>query len=441
MRIIIHLILVLICLFSTITAAGSGMLGGSGTEIDPYIIESLEDFQVFASGSCAEKYWAEGVSVQLECDLDLRYLRNERAIAAADKKSKSLDNDFKGVPFAGIFDGAGHTIQNMFIHPDGKSDYLGLFGKLTGTVKNVKLENAQIASSVSSNYIGGICGLNEKGVISNCEVSGIIYTKNNCFYLGGICGGNSGGMINNCEVRCSIRTGQYCRYIGGLSGYNEMGYISRSFAECRINASDCCVSLGGLCGANTHSSIISNCYSMGSMEGAKRNTYVGGLSGINSHNSYILSSYSTCKLVFDTTSSQQGGLCGCNSSSIKNCFWDIECSGVESSSGGIGLSRAKMLEAATYADAGWDVENSKGCNATWQVTEKEYPVLTPLATELTADFNSDGEVNILDIGYISARWLEDNCGKKNWCDRMDLDKSGEIDNWDIMIVLDEWLTE
>ena len=438
MRIILQLFLLFVCIFPSPVKGEAGELAGSGTDTDPYLIENLTDLMLFSSVSCAHNYWQTGVHVRLTNDIAVKH-SIDTALIAPDTK-KGLPYSYSGIPYAGFFDGGGHTISNLSIVTDNcLVEYLGLFGKLTGTVENLKLKNMVIISRNSINYAGGICGLNEGGTISNCSVSGIIITKNNCYYLGGICGGNYGGMITNCHANSLIRTGKYCWYLGGLTGYNENGYISRCAAEFRISSEKCGMAIGGLCGGNTKSGFVSNCYSAGKIYCMKRNTFVGGLCGLNSHKGYILNSYSVGSIIPSDTIVHSGGLCGRNSSRIKNCFWDIDTSGIANSSGGIGLSKAEMLQQDTYANAGWSFASIKSKDAIWQTDEGKYPTLIPQQTRPTADLNSDGKVNMLDFGYISGRWLEDKCRDNNWCDGADLDMSGEIDSWDLLIVLDEWL--
>ncbi len=431
------LCLVLVCLFSSLVQAEIGGLLGSGTAIDPYLIENREDLMRFSNSSYAHKYWQAGVYVRLKADIELN-TSSTTALAAPDSK-EDLPYSYNGAGFAGIFDGCGHTISNLnIVTEDHLTEYLGLFGKVTGTVRNLKLTNLMIITRNSINYAGGICGMNEGGEISNCSISGIIITKSNCYYLGGICGGNYGGKITECQSDCLIRSGSYCWYLGGISGYNEQGYISRSFAEYRISSDNCGMGLGGICGANTKSGVVSNSYANGKIYCMKRNTFVGGLCGLNSHGGYILNSYSVGEIQADYAVEHSGGLCGSNTGRIKNSFWDTD-SGGTTGSGGTGLANAEMRQPATFANAGWSVYSNKGNEAIWQVNEGEYPVLIWGVKNPTADINGDGKVDILDFGCFSVRWLEEQCQDKNWCDGTDIDMSGEVDRRDLECILEKWL--
>ena len=439
MRIIPHLFFVFVCFLSSFVSANSGSLSGSGTATDPFLIKNLSDFREFSRPDCARKYWQNNIYTKLVCNLDLIDIKTNKAMVAPDSSRKGQPFEFQAVPFAGTFDGNSHTISNMCIISGTNSEYLGMFGKLTGTVKNLNLNNICILAAKSSNYIGSICGENERGLISNCSTNGIISVKDNCYYIGGVCGKNIGGMISETQSKCSMTTGRYCWYIGGLNGYNQQGYITRSCAEINLAVTDCCVGIGGLCGVNTKSGFISNCYSTGKLFGKIRNTFVGGLTGINSHNSYLLNCYTVSTVSFGKTTEHAGGLCGRCSSKIKNCFWNTDCAGITASSGGIGICTTEMQNSKTFASVGWHMTASKSKPATWQINQNQFPQLTFQQFTPNPDMNNDGKVNMLDFALFSNHWMETNCQAKNWCDSLDLDMSGDIDRWDLEIFLNEWI--
>ncbi|MGB2806317.1 MAG: hypothetical protein WBC22_01145, partial [Sedimentisphaerales bacterium] len=80
-------------------------LDGSGTEEDPWRIESLEDFNNFAADA---NYWAG--FTRLETDVNLAGMVYERAVIAPDVNDASW---FQGTPFTGVFDGNNHKITNL----------------------------------------------------------------------------------------------------------------------------------------------------------------------------------------------------------------------------------------------------------------------------------------------------------------------------------------
>ena len=114
-------------------------LTGQGTELEPYLIQSLTDFDEFASDP---NYWDD--HIQLECDINLVDRTYTEAVIAPDI---STDSGFQGSVFMGVFNGDGHMISNLTIDTlsdeDASNDnncFLGLFGGI---------ENGEIISSLS----------------------------------------------------------------------------------------------------------------------------------------------------------------------------------------------------------------------------------------------------------------------------------------------------
>ncbi|MCK5270595.1 MAG: hypothetical protein KAJ46_07410, partial [Sedimentisphaerales bacterium] len=109
---------------------------------------------------------------------------------------------FDGIPFEGIFDGNDHIISNLTIDTAGAGNcYLGLFGQIEGSgaqVKNLGIENINITGGDNSWYLGGLCGFNGHGTITNCYATGSVTGGYNPHVLGGLCGINWDGTITNC---------------------------------------------------------------------------------------------------------------------------------------------------------------------------------------------------------------------------------------------------
>ena len=136
---------------------------------------------------------------------------------------------FQGMPFTGIFNGNGHVISNLTIDTEGAgNDYLGLFGRIEGSgteIKNLGLENIFINGGEDSWYIGGLCGRNNEGSITNCHASGTVTGGNNSDDLGGLCGGNSHDNISNCYSTGSVTIGGDSDFLGGLCGRKSFSGI------------------------------------------------------------------------------------------------------------------------------------------------------------------------------------------------------------------------
>ena len=57
-----------------------------------------------------------------------------------------------------------------------------------------------------------------------------------------------------------------------------------------------------------------------------------------------------------------------------------------------------------------------------------------------ADFNDSLKIDLVDFSYLAKNWLEINCIDPTWCDRADLDYSGDVDTIDLQILSEYWLT-
>ena len=171
--------------------------------------------------------------------------------------------------FQGIFDGDGHYISGLYITGE---NYVGLFRKLRGSVKNLTVKNAYI---LGSNYVGGICGFSDiaNKEISNCEFSGAVKGAS---YVSGITGGTdgySGSIIYDCVNNGDIFA--IGHYAGGIVGTNHSAYTA-SIRDCTNNGK--IISEGDYVGgiAGSYFWYITNCTNNGSITGVN---YVGGLSG------------------------------------------------------------------------------------------------------------------------------------------------------------------
>jgi hypothetical protein len=128
-----------------------------------------------------------------------------------------------------------------------------------------------------------------------------------------------------------------------------------------------------LVGQNHEEGLVSNSYSMSSVNGRFR---AGGLVGLN-HIAVISNSYSTGSV---SGNNNVGGLLGQDRGEtvVTACFWDIKTSSQNISDGGTGLTTAEMQTAVTFLEAGWDFANetTNGTEDIWWIFEgQDYPRL------------------------------------------------------------------
>lgn len=389
----ITVMLIICCLLmGGLCAKTAAALPGSGTQLVPWRIESLTDFDQFAADA---NYW-NGYS-RLETDVNLEGRIYTSAVIAPDVNN--LDSSFEGIAFVGVFDGNDHKIINMTID-DGVAgnDYLGLFG-----------------------YIDG-------GQVSNLGIEGGSVRGN--FAVGGLVGANLYGTITNCYSTAAVSGGDNSALVGGLMGFSYAGSVSNCYSKGDVNGFE---EIGGLVGDNFFGS-FSNCYSTGDVNGVR---YVGGLVGVNYDN--VSNCYSTGDV---SGEGFVGGLVGRNAAFVSNCFWDIntQTHGVTKSIGhNIGtatnvapLTTAQMQTKTTFTDAGWDFVNI------WDICEAtNYPIF--LWQIPIGDFLCPDGVNFFDFSFFAGHWAKENCGASNDCDGTDLDFSGIVDNNDLGIFADNWL--
>lgn len=106
-------------------------------------------------------------------------------------------------PFKGSFDGNKHTIKNLKIeNKDNSLDYAGIFGGAGGTIQNL---GVMISKQGIKGYrgAGGIVGMNPnlKLTIKNCFVTGgPIIVENSAHFAGGILGYCYGYDNSNCTI-------------------------------------------------------------------------------------------------------------------------------------------------------------------------------------------------------------------------------------------------
>ena len=236
--------------------------------------------------------------------------------------------------FAGTFDGQGYVIKNLRI-TDSTYQYNGLFGYVTGWIKNVGLEATQISISVpsaSSSFllIGTVCGCADRGAISNCYNTGDILSSatsssdySATSYAGGICGHD--GSISNCYntggISSSVSgnsTKTASSDVGGICG--NSGTTLNCFNTGNISSSCPNYSrahVGGVCGNNGSGS---NCYNTGNISSNTYSvTYAGGIMGYgscsNSYNAGLVAA--SC---YSSSAAYAGGICGYGTQSIANCY-------------------------------------------------------------------------------------------------------------------------
>ena len=199
-------------LFAVIMAAGlpaAALAEEAHPDTPSTSIRSVEDFLAFAEG-CASDMYSRGKLFVLSADLDLSGVA------------------FSPIPyFAGVFDGANHSISGLRLTADGSRQ--GLFRVVAGgaQVKNLTVRGSVTPGGTACS-IGGIVGVNS-GSLFDCSFEG---TVSGIQDVGGIVGRNeAGSVLTRCISEADI-TGEH--QIGGIAGSND-GTISACASRSRVN--------------------------------------------------------------------------------------------------------------------------------------------------------------------------------------------------------------
>jgi hypothetical protein len=223
---------------------------GSGTEADPYQISNLLELGWLSIVQSAwDKYFIQ------TADIDAADTQNW------DDGAGFISIGISTLKFTGSYNGAGHTIQNLYIYRPGTSSSNqghALFAFTdNATIVNLGITDADITGGLA---VAGLVGYPRETSIANCYTTGNI-------------------------------TGRY--HVGGLSGYNMITTITNCYSSAHINGIG---NIGGLIGSSYEHSLFCS-YSTGLVNGTED---TGGLIG------YLYnSSYTTTACFWDTETSNQ----------------------------------------------------------------------------------------------------------------------------------------
>lgn len=173
---------------------------GSGTTEDPFLVDNATKFayiEVFP--------WAA-------------FLQTANITFAPSDRSAYCTL----IPFVGRYDGGGYSISGIAVDLTGVV-HGGLFGVLLGTVRNLRIIDAELIYEVSTTiYAGSLVGVAYAGsFIQNITASGklTVYGGTGTVYAGGIVGLADGAAISDCIslVSVTIKDSKFT-VAGGIAG-------------------------------------------------------------------------------------------------------------------------------------------------------------------------------------------------------------------------------
>ena len=286
--------------------ADSQAMAGSGTENDPYQVETLCHLRGMETSP-----WSHYIQIK---DIDAW-------------QTYSWKNGSTPIKvFSGTYDGNGYQISNLKVGAAGKElKNTGLFGRLLGgSLKRVKLVDFLTKGGVN---VGSLVGLSEWGTIEDSIVDGKVYGDSQ---VGGLVGENKGG-ISNSHAKGSVSGDSQ---VGGLVGKNA-GSISNSHAKGSVSGDS---QVGGLVGVSEGS--ISNSHARGAISGDGQ---VGGLVGVNESNASIVSSHTVLESRV-SGKNQVGGLVGDNKGGISDSYTSGKVSGDSQTGGLVGKNKGSISD-------------------------------------------------------------------------------------------------
>jgi hypothetical protein len=312
---------------------------GSGTSGDPYQITNADELN--ETRDDLDGYYILMNDIDLD-DYDVSSWNGGQGFIPIGTSEN--ENTF----FSGYFNGQNHIISNLYVS---NFDYAnGLFGMtLNATIINLFLNDVYVNHD-SYSFVGGLIGAAYNTNVSNCHVTGTIFSGNDDTggLIGSLGGFAYGGAvitqcyIVNCSSSCSVAGAED---IGGFIGQVENSNIFYCYSMGTVTSSYDFV--GGFIGSSyyeyTPDVVISDCYSRVDITGYDS---IGGFIGLNTGNVY--NCYSTG---FVDGYEIIGGFCGYNDrGTIEFCYWDAETSGTWSSDGGRGHNTGEMV----YPYEGYD---------------------------------------------------------------------------------------
>ena len=245
-------------------------LAGSGTEEDPYLIESIEDLVAFSNSvNNGNNYSSKYVRLTTDLDFNLPFSYDNPKTKVSEKTNRIIEEDSNGTELKTFL------TSGTGFNPIGGNDDIGFYGNFDGNGKKIKNiyinrpdeDNVALFSNESKDIGETVIG----GVVKNLGITGEIFGDN---IVGGIAanGINVQNSYNAANVTGKSRVGGIggC-FTGAVNCYN-LGKITLNSE--REGSSD--YSVGGVLGTSS-SYEIKNCYNLGTIEIAKKGYMIGGI--------------------------------------------------------------------------------------------------------------------------------------------------------------------
>ncbi len=280
-RLFLATVLFTLAILSGGKAMAQFFAGGNGTQSDPYLIATADQFNKM--GGDQDGNTTQGKYYKQTADIEFP------------------NNTFPAKSFAGTYDGQGFLIKSS------GNQNKTLFNEISGgEVKNLVIDGVTISiNATSSTSIGGLCSNQSGGLIYGITVKNCNFTKHGAASEEKLCGGVVGkmtdGKISNCNVSNTYIEGyvtaggvvarmdggsvEYCAFtgtevkgyssllgtlnsVGGIVGKINKGNVSGCYASGNVHRDGVYTSksvIGGIAAHQNNEPLdehtnISNCY-------------------------------------------------------------------------------------------------------------------------------------------------------------------------------------
>ena len=263
---------------------------------------------IYQIGNAQELAWLinkPSASAKLTADIDL-----------SGRYWTPIDN------YTGIFDGNGKKIRYATVNSLGNSDssyyYAGIFGQVSGTVKNLTTEYGTIEGKIAGGVVGHLNGGTLINITNNNQV---IATS----ILGGVVGNITNGIATNLVNNGTIslnQTGNEKYYVGGVVGESAIdlsGHKNNGAINVQVDNRYATLYVGGVVG-NAEGKDVNGCTSQNGRItiSTNANLYAGGVVGyVTTINTNTTGNYSDMYISFnrqyydsDTPKLNVGGVAG-----------------------------------------------------------------------------------------------------------------------------------
>ena len=359
-----------------------GIFSGSGTEADPYIIDSGERFEAI--------FGINGVDTAKSHNQEDVYFIQTNDIIIPEGFEPNYTDTFKGNYICGSISNGVITkaSKKIEVNINSSKDKTALFPNATGAYISGIIVNGSITGGKNTAAIAGttssIANMGQSGtIIENCinnaRISGTSHSS-------GIIGTSAGTTLRNCINNGDISTS--AQYVGGISGWANTGtYIVDCINNGKISAGS--TYAGGITGV-TYNAKIEKTANTGAVSG---NGAVGGIAGqlTTPNASYVNVQYNglyECWNSGDVISNgTAGGLTAdinMNYSSsklnIENCFNTGSVSSETGSAGNLIYKAAATKSGVTISGHQLII---KGCYAPYAISDPICLIDSTIENELT----------------------------------------------------------